>query len=102
MDPNYELSATRIPEEEKTGRELKKRELREMYLPLIYELSDMQINVAAAEVSDKIRVIRGLKMAILKHIKNCKDFASYVDKLRLEMIDEQKNINHKNAEIKNF
>jgi len=87
-DPDQELNATRIPDSEKTNKDLKIREIREDYLPLIYELSDLQVMIAELEMTNSIKAARGLKKAVLIHIKRCKEFIRNLEAIRSEIDQE--------------
>lgn len=52
-----ELDKTRIPPEDKTDASLRKRELVEDFLPILYRLTDLSIYLSAMELRDNIVVL---------------------------------------------
>jgi len=85
MESDSEINAARIPESEKTGKALKLREIKEHFLPLIYELSDLQVYIAVLEISNSAKAASTIKKALSDHKKNIAAFYRMIDNLKAEI-----------------
>ncbi len=80
-DPN--INASRIPDSEKGNKDLKLREIKEHFLPLIYELNDLQVHIATLEISNSRKAAGAIKKGLTEHIRNARVFYHMIDELRV-------------------
>lgn len=56
---------------------------------LIFELVEIESDVAKLDVSDRMSSVRRVKRALLVHSKSTNDFKKEIDKVRLSIVNKK-------------
>ena len=81
MSDTPDINASRVPDSEKQNKDLKLREIKEHFLPLIYELNDLQVHIATLEISNSRKAVTAIKKGLSEHKKHTDEFRRMIGEL---------------------